>query len=169
MGALRQIIFHCVYHPLFILAPTRLCVPDCPKLACHHPSLAEAGEFCLHGALLYLSHLDHSATKKLMSFEPKVSKIVRHLSSLASFKIRLRSTSTSSGPNKASNASSCTFTLKLLSRYFFLLAIIVLSLALHPLPSSSFLPWSLTKEENEFCTSVGGVILLLESWGGFHW
>ena len=41
---------------------------------------------------------------------------------------------------------------------------IVLSLTFHPLPSS-YLPWSLTSEVFEFCTGVGGVILLLESGG----
>ena len=64
-----------------------------------------------HGDLLYLSHLDHSATRKLMSFELKVSKIVLPLSSLASFRIRLKSTSTSSGPNSPSNSSTLTFAL----------------------------------------------------------
>ena len=93
-----------------------------------------------------LSHLDHSATRKLMSFEPKVSNIFRTLSSLASFKIRLRSTSTSSGPSRSSNAPTCTFTLRLLSRNCVVLAMMVLSLAFHPLPSSSYLPWALTKE-----------------------
>ena len=98
-----------------------------------------------------------------MSFAPKISKIVRPLSSLASFKIRLRSTSTSSGPNRASNASTCTFTLKLLSRNCFILPIVVLSLAFRPLHSSSYLPWALTREVYEFCKGVGGVIPLLES------
>ena len=120
---------------------------------------------CLHGALLYLSHLDQSATRKLISFELKVSKILRPCSSLASFRIRLRSTSTSSGPNRASMASTCTFTLRLLSRNCFFLAKIFLSLAFHPLPSSSYLQRSLTKEVYEFCTGVGGVILLLVSGG----
>ena len=98
-----------------------------------------------------------------MPFELKVSKILRPCSSLASFRIRLRSPSTSSGPNKASNASTCTFSLRLLSRNCFVLAMIVLSLAFHPLPSSSYLPWSLTTEIYEFCTGAGGVILLLEN------
>ena len=57
------------------------------------------------------------------------------------------------------------FTLRLLSRNCFVLAMIVLSLAFHPLPSSSYLPRSLTKEVYEFCTGVGDVILLLESGG----
>ena len=86
-----------------------------------------------------------------MSFELNVSKILRPCSSLASFRIRL--------------ASTCTFTLRLLSRHCFVLAMIVLSLEFHPLPSSSYLPWSLTKVIHEFCTDVGGVILLLEGGG----
>ena len=61
------------------LQPTIIRSRGGPKLACHHPSLAEADEPCLHGALLYLSHLDHSDTRRLMSFEPKVSKIFRPL------------------------------------------------------------------------------------------
>ena len=35
------------------------------------------------------------------------------------------------------------------------------------LPSSSQLPWSLSKEVYEFCTGAGGVILFLESGGAF--
>ena len=93
------------------------------------------------------------------------AKILRPLSSLASFRNGLKSTSTFSGPSNPSNSSTLTFTLKLLSRNCFVLAMIVLSLAFHPLPSSSYFPWSLTKEVHEFCTGVGGVILLLKSGG----
>ena len=91
-----------------------------------------------------------------MSFELKVSKILRPCSSLASFTIRLRSTS--SGPNRLLvlqlAPSHCGFFPGPSS------AMIVLSLAFHSLPSSSYLPWSLTKEVYEFCTCVGGVVLL---------
>ena len=93
-----------------------------------------------------------------MSFELKVSKILCPCSSLASFRIRLRSTSTSCGPNKASDASTCTFTLRFLFDDCSFPRI-------PPLPFSSYLPWPLTKEVYEFCTGVGGVILLLQSGG----
>ena len=92
---------------------------------------------------------------------------MRPLSSLASFRIRLRSTSTSAGPNRASNASTCTFTLGLRSKYSYVLAMIVLSLVFRPLPSSSYLSCSLSKEVYEFCMGASGVILLLESGGAY--
>ena len=110
-----QIIFHCVYHPFYHFGFNRLSsVPETvPSLLATIHLLQKTDESCLHGALLYLSHRDHPATGKLMSFEPKVSKILHPLSSLASFKIRRKSTSTSSGPSRSSYASTCTFTLKL--------------------------------------------------------
>ena len=74
---------------------------SCSWSSRHHPSLPDADESCLHGALLYLSHLDHSATRKLKSSKLKVSKILRPFPSLDSFRIRLKSTSTSSGPNSS--------------------------------------------------------------------
>ena len=106
LGATFQIIFHCIHHPFSIALQLTI---SCSSR--RHPSLADADESCLHGALLYFSRLEHSATKKLKSSELKVSKILRPLSSLASFWIRLKSTSTSSGPNSPSNSTTLTFTL----------------------------------------------------------
>ena len=91
--------------PFFPLGSNRLsAVPG------HLETLADADKSCLHGAVLYLSHLDHSATRKSpRPSELKVSKILRFLSSLASVMIRLKSTSTSSGPNRSSNSSTSQF------------------------------------------------------------
>ena len=132
LGATFQIIFRCIHHFEFFLSSRLSAVPGRSSLLA---TIHRLQRCCLHGALLYLSHLDRSATRKLLSFELKVSRILRPWSSLASFKTRLKSTSTSSGPNNSSNASTCTFTLRLLSRNCFVLAMI----AFFRIPSSSFL------------------------------
>ena len=102
-------------YPLTLLLSLSLSLSHTLLLSCSPLAaipLADADESCVHGALLYLSHLDHSATRKLMSFELKVSKILRPPSYLASFRIRLKSTSTSSGPsipNLQPSPSHCNF------------------------------------------------------------
>ena len=93
-----------------------------------------------HRALLYLSHLDHSVTMKFRSSELKVSKLLRPLSFLASLRIRLKSTSTSSVPT-------------VLPICF---AMIVLSLAFNSLPP--FRRFLVLFQRR--CTTVAFVILL---------
>ena len=113
------------------------------------------------GPFLYLSHLDHSDARKLKSFELKVSKVLRPLPSLASSRIRPKSTSTFSGPSNLSNSSTLTFTLK---TSFQILSGSCKYCSLSRIPSSAFsfvTSCSLSKEVCDFYIGVGGVILLL--------
>ena len=63
LGSTFQVIFHCIQLPF--LSTWFQFAFSCSWTSRRHPSLADAGEYCLHGALLYLSNLDHSTTKNL--------------------------------------------------------------------------------------------------------
>ena len=76
------------------------------RSSCHRHSLEEADEFCRHGAfrlLWCLSHRERLTTKNSLGPSVlEVSNITQPFSSLASSRIRLKSTSVSSGPSRDS-------------------------------------------------------------------
>ena len=96
-----------------------------------------------------------------MSFELQVSKILRPLSFLASVRIRLKSTLTSSGLRKPSNSSTLTFTLTSFQKLFRSCD----DCSFSRIPSSAFLfvtsLLSLKRGKRILHRCVGGVILLL--------
>ena len=91
--------------------------------------------------------------------ELKVSKIARPSLFLASSKIRLKSTSESSGPSRDSNSSTSTFMLSHSSKYCWILAMTVLSRAL-PIWSSTSIRHCLSSiDERQLDCGVDGIIL----------
>ena len=124
--------------------------------------------FCTLIFLWCSSHRALLTTKNSLGpSELKVSKIARFCLFLASSKIRLKSTSESSGPSRDSNSSTSTFILSPFSRYCLVLAMIVLSRAFQIWSSTWICHFFSSYDECELSSGVGGIILLLESGGEF--
>ena len=82
LGATFQIILHCIHHLLSIGLQLTI---NCSWSSRRHPSLADANESCLHGALLYSTHLDlFWSQQSFQFFNP-------HLHTITSFQVLFRS------------------------------------------------------------------------------
>ena len=135
--------------------------------SCHCLPLDDVDEFWRRGAFSLLWCLSHrvllTTKNSLGPSELKVSNIAQPFSSIASSRIRLKSTSESSGPSRDSNSSTSTFSLKVLLRSCNTRSVTRTSKSAPPRCA----PPPLHYDEYEFCSGVGGIILLLDSGGAF--